>query len=176
MSDTVRLSNTLPRAIHERLEHYAKINGDLTLTQALIALIVGATPRICDEPVAKPAKPVDPQKRLLELRKRLKPYIDKWEERTITRKEVEIMDKLTTEIREVKAEMGETLPVVNRVAEFDQKRQNAELLVNQMEHELDQLQAVSRARPLDPDDQYRVKELLTLIPQAKRELEINYPL
>ena len=171
MAKGIRLQPVIPQIAYDQLMQEVETTG-LSVSNIISHLILKGLPKVH----SKAQKAVDPQKRLLELRKRLKPYIDKWEERTITRKEVEIMDKLTTEIREVKAEMGETLPVVNRVAEFDQKRQNAELLVNQMEHELDQLQTLSRMRPLEPDDQYRVKELLGLIPQAKRDLEINYPL
>lgn len=175
-ANSVRFCKQIPLGIYERFAKYAA-EGGMDEREAFIALVNQFTPKLRDEQVeAKPAKPVDPQKRYAELVKKIKPFVDKSNDRTITRRELVIMDEITNEIRAVKLEMGIETPEVNRVADFDQRRADHEATINHMESELDQLQAISRARPLDPDDQYRVKELLTLIPQAKRELEINYPL
>lgn len=171
MAKGIRLQPVIPQIAYDQLMQEVETTG-LSVSNIIAHLILKGLPKVHQ----KTPKSVDPQKRYAELVKKIKPFVDKANDRTITRRELIVMDAISAEIREVKLEMGIETPEVNRVAEFDQNRADAEATILHMESELDQLQAVSRARPLDPDDQYRVKELLTLIPQAKRELEINYPL
>lgn len=175
MSKSVRLTNTIPAELYERLEKHAESNG-VSVTQALIALIITQTKKLHDDPTPAQVKPIDPQKRYADLMKRIKPYVEKVNDETITRRELVQMDTISKEICEVKTLLGMTSSYVDRVELFDRNRASAQETITHMESELNELQTYSRHTPLDQSDLYRVKELMNLITQRKRELDEDYPL
>ena len=176
-TNSVRFCKQIPAGIYDRFAKYAA-DGGMDDREAFIALVNQFTPKLRDEPEVKQpqAKPVDPHKRYAELVKQIKPFVEKINAQTITRRELVAMAPISQEIYEVKQAMGVETTYLDRVAQFDERRAEAEATIKHMESELEQLQAISRVNPLDSTDTQRYKELLQLIPQHKRDLDIEYPL
>lgn len=174
LSNSVRFCKQIPVGIYERFAKYAEDAG-MDEREAFIALVNQFIPKLRDEAETK-TKLIDPKRRYNELVKQIKPYVDNINAGTITRTELVAMDPISREICEVRQLMGMESGYVDRVAQFDKNRAEAEATIHQMEHELEQLQTLSRQSPLDDVDTYRARELLGLIKQYRYDLDVDYPL
>lgn len=171
---SIRIQPVLPAKVYAQLMQAVE-DGGTSITYEIIHLIKYHTPKLRDEAETK-TKPIDPKRRYNELVKQIKPYVDKVNAGTITRTELVAMDPISREICEVRQLMGMESGYVDRVAQFDKNRAEVEATIHQMEHELEQLQALSRQSPLDDVDTYRARELLGLIKQYRYDLDVDYPL
>lgn len=171
MAKGVRIQPVIPQQIYDQLVAKAKESG-LSHSQIIANLIHTYLPKVH----IRVEKPIDPKRRYNELVKQIKPYVDKVNAGTITRTELVAMDPISREICEVRQLMGMESGYVDRVAQFDKNRAEAEATIHQMEHELEQLQTLSRQSPLDDVDTYRARELLGLIKQYRYDLDVDYPL
>lgn len=176
MTKGVRIQPVIPTPVYDQLVQHIEHTG-FSVSQVVSHLLHTYLPKAKSDHETKPEpKPVDPNKRLAELLKQVKPFVDKINAGTITRRDYETMQPISDEISATKMQLGMPTNRVDRLAEFDAKRSNIIETIEHMESEYQNLQARSRVEPLDEDDTYRVKELLMLIPQYKRDLEDNYPL
>ena len=174
MSKSVRISASIPIELAERLENYAVSNGNLTTTQALIALIVNATPKLHDQPKAQSALTADPHKQLVALRKQIKPLVAKADAETITPSERQQMTELAAQIKTLKIEVGEVAPAapVNTYhnAEREQEIEEQKSYIEMMTKELTELNLQLLRGDADESDRMRAAELPRLIRRFTQEL------